>query len=236
MPVGFPPGKPFVPAPKSRTIVGPGRTTAQKQKIAVDERRLHFELGKLVRRWSWLHEQLASVFQLASGTEKSVALAIWHSSKSDAAQRDMLIAALSASIDLLKSEPADSHNTLQQQVFAEFLWITKEIGKSSYTRNDLIHSPISLYFASGAVQFEAIVTDAYSNPRAKTMAGKELFQLTRWLISFCEDMSRYLASVHSVVRLGGRLPARPRFKARSDLPTQKEPPLRSRKWRRKTKV
>jgi hypothetical protein len=234
---GFPRGKPFVHAPKSRTVVVPGHTTAQKQKIAVDERRLNSDLGKLVRRWSWLHEQLAGVFQLASGTEKSIAYAIWHSSKSDAAQRDMLKAALNASIEELKKLPADDHTKFQQAVFGEYIWITDEIGRKSYTRNDLIHSPISLYFAAGAVQFEAVVTDAYSNPRAKTMKGKELFQLTRWMFSFCDDMGRYLASVNSAVRLGGTLPARPKFKLLSDLPTRKQPPVRSRKWsRRKRKA
>jgi hypothetical protein len=197
MPVGFPPGKPFQPAPKARTIVVPGRTTTQRQKSAVDERRLHLELGKLVRRWAWLHEQLAGTFQLASGAEKSVAEAIWHSSKSDAAQRDMLTAALKASIEELKKLPADAHNKFQQDVFAEYVWISDQIGKHSHTRNDLIHSPILLYFSSDDGQFEAVVTDVYSNPRAKKMAGRELFQLARWLFSFCDDIGRHLAAVDS---------------------------------------
>jgi hypothetical protein len=236
MTVGFPPGKPFKPAPKSRTIVVPGRTTAQKQKNAVDERRLHSELGKLVRRWAWLHEQLAGTFQLASGAETSVANAIWHSSKSDAAQRDMLTAALRASIEELKKQPADTHNQFQQAVFAEYVWISDQIGKQSHTRNDLIHSPILLYFSSADGQFEAVVTDVYSNPRAKKMAGKELFQLTRWLLSFCDDMGRHLAAVDSVRRNGGTIPAQPKFKLLSDLPTRKQPPPKSsRLLKKKTK-
>ena len=74
--VGFPKGKPFIPAPRSRTVVVPGFATAQKRKNATDARRLHVELGKLVRRWSWLHERL-----VAPATHKSIAYAIWHSSE-----------------------------------------------------------------------------------------------------------------------------------------------------------
>jgi len=38
----------------------------------------------------------------------------------------------------------------------------------------------SLSFAADADQFEAVVTDAYSNPRAKKMEGNKLFQLPRF--------------------------------------------------------
>ncbi len=179
-------------APASRTVIVPGFTTAEKQKISVDERRLHHEFGRLVRRWSWLHEQLVGVFRLATATHNTIADAIWHSSKSDAAQRDMLVAALNASIRELKFLPIDDHNEFQQRVFSEYIWIAKEIDEKSHHRNDLIHSPIALFFKSGAAEFEAVVTDVYSNPRAKKLADKELFQLSRWLISFCEDMGRRL--------------------------------------------
>jgi hypothetical protein len=235
MPIGFPKGKPFVPAPASRTITVPGFTTSEKRKISVDERRLHLELGRLVRRWSWLHERLAGVFRLASATHQSIADAIWHSSKSDAAQRDMLIAALGASLKELKLLTNDDHNAFQQRIFDEYIWIAKEIGKHSHDRNDLIHSPIALFFASGAVEFEAIVTDVYSNPRAKKLAEKELFQLCRWLSSFCDDMGKHLALVDQAVRLGGKIPSRPKFKQRSELPTRRQPPTRSRKRSRSTK-
>lgn len=232
--VGFPKGKPFVRAPATRTVVVPGFTTAQKRENSTDERRLHYELGKLVRRWSWLHERLVGVFHLASATHKSIAYAIWHSSKSDAAQRDMLVAALTASINELRLLAADKHHEFQRRVFDEYIWIVKEIGKHSHDRNDLIHSPIALFLGSGAVQFEAIVTDAYANPRAVKLANKELFQLCRWLTSFCEDMGTYLSLVDQCVRLDSKLPARPKFKQRSELPTRRQPPAKSARWRKRT--
>lgn len=119
-------------------------------------------------------------------------------------------------------------------MFNEYIWIVKEINKQSHDRNDLIHSPIALFFASGAVEFEAIVTDTYSNPRASKLANKELFQLTRWLTSFCDDIGRHVALVDQAVRLGGKVPSRPIFKQRSALRTRRQPPARSRKRARST--
>ena len=172
---------------------------------------------------------LIPVFHTAAATHRSIAYAIWHSSKSDAAQRDMLTAALKASIAELKLLPTDAHNTFQQKVFEEYFWIVKEIGKLSHDRNDLIHSPIALSFASGAQEFEAVVTDVYSNPRAAKMVNKELFQLCRWLIAFCEEMSRYVAQVNQAVRLDEKLPPRLKPKPKSDFPTRRQPPVRSKR-------
>ena|SRR5258708_375181 len=56
-------------------------------------------LGKVAHAWNYLQEALALLFCTITGMDESIALAIWHSTTNDRTQREMLRAAIGASID-----------------------------------------------------------------------------------------------------------------------------------------
>jgi hypothetical protein len=215
--------------PETRVVYVKSLTTAQKKKFATDQRRLFFELGKLIHAWSLLHEWLAGIFQQATECPPHVSNAMWHSLKSDLAQRELLLAALRSSSDLLQSWTDDEKKQQKLLVFSEYIWIVQEITKFSHRRNDLIHSPIMFYLASEATEYEAIVSDIHGNPRARVLKDKELYQLCRWMISFCENMNGHIHAIWRTVKATGKLPERPKIKPLSDFPTRKQKPVRARR-------
>lgn len=212
-----------------RVIYIKALTAAQRRKSSVDERRLYLELGKLVRKWAVLQEQLAGIFQQATECPPHQANAMWHSLKSDLVQRQMLVAALKSAIDLHRPWKDDPKKQNKVRIFGEYVWAINEVTNFSHGRNDLIHSPITFYLASGATEFEAIVSDQYGNPRAEKLKNKELFQLCRWMNGFCEDMTKYVSSIWQHVIKHDELPKRPKFKLLSDFPTRRQPPKRVRR-------
>jgi urease accessory protein UreF len=87
-----------------RTLTGPPLKSSVIRRRDEDEQRLHAELGKLVRSWANLHEFLASILAKTLECNKAIAFGMWHSIKSDLAQREMLAAALKTKIRLLANE------------------------------------------------------------------------------------------------------------------------------------
>jgi hypothetical protein len=204
-------------------------TTSQRRKSATDRRRFYFELGKLVHSWALLQERLAGILQQATECPPHLSNAMWHSIKSDLVQRQMLVAALKSASDLLKPWQDDPKTKNKILVFGEYIWAINEVTNFSHGRNDLIHSPIMLFLASGATEFEAIVSDTHGNPRAEKLKNKELYQLCRWMNGFCDDMAKHIGSIWQHVNKHGELPKRPKFKALSAFPTRKQPPPRKRR-------
>jgi hypothetical protein len=213
------------------------KTTAQKRQSATDRRRLQFELGRLVQTWGLLQESLIGLFEQATECPSHVASSMWHSIKSDLVQRELLLAALQSSTDLLRAWKGDLQKEQRVLVFDEYIWGVMEINKLSHTRNDLIHSPIVFYWGVGATVAEARVWDQHNNPRAVKLKDKELYQLSRWICAKCDEIKRHLASLWTYVRKHGKAPPRPKFKALSMFPTRGQKPARAKaRPRRKNSI
>jgi hypothetical protein len=157
---------------------------------------------------------------------------MWHSLKSDLAQRELVSAALKAQIDLLSTWTDDKEKQEKASVFAEYLWVVGEITKFSHMRNDLVHSPIIFFRMADATEAEAIVDAFHGDPRAKRLKEKELYQYCRWQIGFCEDAYKFMISIWRHLRAHGTLPKRPQWRSLSLFPTRKQPPHRKKTQRR----
>jgi hypothetical protein len=157
---------------------------------------------------------------------------MWHSLKSDLAQRELVSAALRSQIDILKTWADDKKKQEKAQVFAEYLWVISEITKFSHKRNDLIHSPIVLHRHEGETEVEAIVDDLHGDPRAARLKNTELYQYCRWQIGFCDDASKFIRSIWADLHAHGTLPKRPQWRSLSLFPTRKQPPHRKKTQRR----
>lgn len=199
-------------------------TPAQKRQVAVDRRRLRYELGTLVQTWSQLQGDLAGIFHQATGCEPHVSNSMWHSLKSDLAQRELVSAALRSQIQLLSAWKNDKDKQDKAKVFAEYLWLIGEITKFSHKRNDLIHSPIVLFRSALSTEMEAIIDGWHDDPRAKRLKDTELYQYCRWQIGFCEDAHKFMRSIWTHLRKHEALPKRPQWRSLSLFPTRKQPP------------
>ncbi|MFK4727133.1 hypothetical protein ABIE89_008233 [Bradyrhizobium niftali] len=208
-------------------------TPAEKRKLAVDKRRLRYELGSLIQSWSLLNEQLAGLFQQATECSPHVTNSVWHSIKSDLAQREMLSAALRSRIELYEAQVLDNKQRLKVLVLQEYLWAVQEITKFSHKRNDMVHSPIVFRRKATDIEYEARIHDWHGNPRAAKLADKELYQYCRSLTDFTERMGAHLTSLWQHVHKHGTLPERPQWRSISLFPSRKQSPHRKSPKRQK---
>ena len=200
-------------------------TTGWTRRLGIDQRTLNQEIGLCVRSWATLHEDLANLFRWVIGGEFSVAFAMWHSLKSDLAQRELLLAAVKAS-RAYRTHMAEISNLPepfpQVAVYDEIIFAVNEITALSHKRNDAAHSPIVFPISLGKQEeHEAEISDYTRNPRAKKLKNFELFQYFRWINARTRQMQIYVSALSRCLYAGAPLPNRPRQPPLSQFPTRK---------------
>jgi hypothetical protein len=122
--------------------------------------------GEVVNAWNRLQETLKDVFATITKMPRDMAFAIWHSSRSDSLQRDMLRAAIAATGD---NEPWVIR---LPNAKSDLLLLLQKAGKIGEIRNDAIHAPVSLALDGGKL----IIIPFYfnGNPRAKNLQNKDI--------------------------------------------------------------
>ena len=122
--------------------------------------------GEVVNAWNRLQETLKDVFAAITKMPRDMAYAIWHSSRSDSTQRDMLRAAIAATDN---NEPWVVRLPTAK---SDLMLLLQKAGKISEVRNDDIHAPVSLALDGGKL----IIIPFYfnGNPRAKNLQNKDV--------------------------------------------------------------
>lgn len=122
--------------------------------------------GEVVNAWNRLQEALKGVFAAITKMPRDMAYAIWHSSRSDSSQREMLRAAIAATSD---DEPWMARLPDAKR---DLMLLLQKAGKTGQTRNDAIHAPISLALDGGKL----VVIPVYfnGNPRAENLKDKDI--------------------------------------------------------------
>jgi hypothetical protein len=123
------------------------------------------EVGKLVASWNQLQERLGEIFSvIVRQDQPGIALAIWYSTQSDLAQRNMLRAAV---------EAAAAAGLLTEQSRKEDIkWLLDCADKLSRGRNDAIHAPVAIYNDQDGTK---LMTEYFfGNPRALNLKDKNL--------------------------------------------------------------
>lgn len=127
------------------------------------------ELGLLVYSWNHLQDELARLFSVIVGlpTRTEMALAIWHSTPSDLAQRKMLRAAIE--VVFAKNKPAKD----------DLIWLLDKVDQSlSGKRNNAIHAPVVIrtgFHGATIAPYELAL-----NPRAIALRGKDIVNELIW--------------------------------------------------------
>jgi len=138
-------------------------------------------LGKVAYSWNRLHEELAHLFNTITRAKYGSAWAIWHSSKSDIAQREMLSAAARSWAGFHREHPGGQ----------DIEWLMGRIAALADARNDALHAPLTVW-TSTAGSF--VAPDVFfGNRRAKKLEGKELLREFAW----CAEMADALRNVAS---------------------------------------
>jgi len=165
-------------------------------------------VGRVVTAWNSLHDRLESLFWKIIETDPGMALAIWRSSFSDRSQRQMLEAAIKASVrhPAWKQLPGDAKDDL--------LWLLKRCNHLGDKRDDVIHLPGIAYQITGS-NIDVVANDPYHR-RGKTLFGKELLVEFDWLERYIIDLSAFAYSAFGAIAAvmldqhGSAWPERPR--------------------------
>lgn len=165
-------------------------------------------IGEMALAWNDLHETLKGLFWAALGTPNGIiAYAVWYSSKSDRAQRDMLRA-------LATTQAIGGR--LAKAIKPEVIWVINRTDSLEDFRNDMIHSP---FLASPAGQMEPIWQSGHR--RAKKLAGKDLLKELTWFYDATLILRDYAWEIDQAARHGrDSLPGRPTLPNRGDSKTE----------------
>jgi hypothetical protein len=125
-------------------------------------------LGKVAHAWNHMQEELGKLFTQLSGLDLSMGMTIWHSLRSDLAQRQMLKAVTEhhgSDDDWTKTHP---------KAEAAVVSLVNDINAFSTKRNAAIHAPCNQVL--GGDDLEIIAVTFFGNPNAKKLREAEVLQ------------------------------------------------------------
>jgi hypothetical protein len=148
-------------------------------------------LGRVAHSWNYLQESLGQLFCTVTGLDERVGQAIWHSTSSDRAQREMLSAATSTSLDRRLT-------TDYPKAKEDIKWLLDRANKVADQRNDAIHAPISI--SIGQSEFEIVPASYYGNPRAKKLVWKDIIAEFKWYELSADALTRFARAVRTAIQ------------------------------------
>src|SRR6266700_3654702 len=135
--------------------------------------RYALQIGHIVYEWNHLQDILSGLFcTVVEAKIPDIPLAIWFSTKSDQAQRDMLRDAADHAITLYKLIKGNNEYVPPTKLdgLESVKWLVNQANTFAQKRNDAIHSPFS--FVIGGQPVEVIAR--YRRGRAVNLRGKDL--------------------------------------------------------------
>jgi hypothetical protein len=128
--------------------------------------------GRVVHAWNDMQEELGRLFCDITGMSGSMGMAVWHSLRSDLAQRQMLKAAIEQ-----KAGEYDFGRRFPKAQ-ADIGALLGEINKLSDRRNAAVHAPCSIVANKGEIEIFPIPW--FGNPNAAKLAGKNILAEFEW--------------------------------------------------------
>ncbi len=196
-------------------------------------RPLVVDIGLLVVSWSRLQETLARLFWFVTGIENgAIPLAIWHSTKSDRAQREMLreaaeVAFVSTLLKRAKLPTAASNKRANEDI----VWLVNKANSLADKRNDVMHTPYLVALIEPKNQDNQLIPEAtYGNPRALKLKGKDLRKEFIWYRGHADELCRFAYDLGTCIRWPDSVP----WPDRPELPHHGQPPSPKTKRRKTT--
>lgn len=129
-------------------------------------------LGKVAHEWNHMQEELGKLFCTVVGLGESMGMTLWHSLRSDLAQRQMLVAAAGYMDD---DEDWRAKFPKAAEAIAD---LVEDINRFSNKRNAAIHAPCSVILDEG--ELEIIAVSFSRNPNAQKLRGKDILAEFDW--------------------------------------------------------
>src|SRR5579864_1121854 len=175
-------------------------------------------LGQVNLAWNSLYSILALFFIVLHGEKvpPDVPLAVWNTSKSDRAQRDMLMAAAKSFLRI--KNVAENFPT----GFEDVKWLVAQIEKLEDVRNNIVHSPLAI---QGRKNLILVVPDTSTgHPRAlrleETMSKRELLAEFKWCRDTALELRDYAWWMYANLCGEGPWPERPRMPVHRQAPNR----------------
>jgi hypothetical protein len=148
-------------------------------------------LGKVAHAWNHLQEELGKLFCEITELSYAMGTAVWHSSKSDRAQRDMLEAAL-----FVRASDEEWAENFPKAV-DDIRWLLHRTNGVADQRNDAIHAPCSLGIDGHELEIMPIVF--FGNPRAKKLRGKDIMSEFAWYEKSADTLKAFTREIESAL-------------------------------------
>jgi hypothetical protein len=151
-------------------------------------------LGKVAHAWNHMQEELGKLFCQVCSVEQSLGMTLWHSLRSDLAQRAMLEAAIKYQGS--SEEWASNHPKAEADIIA----LVKRINGFSENRNAAIHAPCNPVL--GGNDLEIIAVSFFGNPNAKKLSaaemlhGKDILAQFEWFERTADAHRRYVKDIN----------------------------------------
>ncbi|MFT4077851.1 hypothetical protein [Rhodomicrobium sp.] len=167
------------------------------------------EIGYLTREWNALQDSMATIFAvIMSPNNINIPLAVWNSTPSDRAQRDMLRSAVAS---------WRMFNSKEDHTSDEIVWLLNEVDKLSNKRNDALHAPLHILLNTDSLEFSVEPNYWNNNPRAKNLKRKNVLSEFSKYRAQAECLGQYAIHIWVYLRSSKALPQRPK------LPTSGSP-------------
>ena len=145
-------------------------------------RPLALEIAWIAFEWNRLQENLGKIFaRVIRPDAPRLALAVWHSTYNDRAQRDMLRAAVEHAYRDKEPVPGMKDAIIK---------ILREAGKLAERRNNAIHAPF-VFIYSGVYDLGVHPNTESENPRAKNLTGKDVLLEFEWYHAQLTELAHY---------------------------------------------
>jgi hypothetical protein len=169
-------------------------------------------VGKASHAWNYFQDKLGSLFAVVSGSDRQVALAIWHSSGSEQAQRKMLKAAIVA------RDPEDWPQGAAAR--EDIRWLLKVADELADARRDAIHACATLFAFhpdDGGARFGPALRSGHR--RSQDPNGESLLRDIQWGSEAAKALSRFTMEIEAALAFAGGCawPTRPPLPIRGEI-------------------
>jgi hypothetical protein len=157
-------------------------------------------VGKVAHRWNHMQEALGLLFCAVAGLGHATGLTIWHSLKSDLAQRDMLRA-------VTEQKMADPEWSKRFPEARDIIEMINAINSFSNRRNAAIHAPCSISIGGGDIELMPLIFSG--NPNARKLYGKDIMAEFEWYERTATVFRRYASDLEYALSIPVRSPPWP---------------------------
>jgi hypothetical protein len=147
-------------------------------------------LGKVAHAWNHMQEGLGQLFCDVAGLERSIGMTIWHSLKSDLAQRQMLEAMVAHRAG---DDDWAKHHPKAEKAITNLI---NDINSFSSKRNAAVHAPCNPVL--GGDDLEIVAVTFFGNPNAKKLSDavvlkeQQILDQFEWFERTAETYRRYI--------------------------------------------